>query len=96
VSQYIDYVLKYATDEPNRLEPLVPGQTTRVIMVKLLPGRSLHVQKITPNLKPTAGYDSHSSPQRLEWYLFNEDQVLPAYIITVKAIEDNRTAADDG
>ena len=28
-------------------------------------------------------------------YLFNEDQCCPAYVLTVKAFEDRRTAADD-
>lgn len=46
-------------------------------------------------MKPTSGYHSHSSSAGSEWYLFNEDQCCPSYILTVKAIEDTRTAADD-
>ena len=32
---------------------------------------------------------------RAQWYLFNEDQLLPEYILHVEAREDTRTAADD-
>ena len=31
----------------------------------------------------------------LQWYLFNEDQLLPEYVLHVQAREDTRTAADD-
>jgi hypothetical protein len=71
------------------------GEKCKVIMFHVLPGNSLHIKKQTSGLKPTAGYDSHSSSNHQEWYLFDESQCVPAYVLTVKAVEDRRTAADD-
>lgn len=36
------------------------------------------------DLPPTAGYHSHSSPNYMEWYMFNDDQLLATYVLTVK------------
>eukprot|EP01059_Diplonema_ambulator_P000997 TRINITY_DN1076_c1_g2_i1.p1 TRINITY_DN1076_c1_g2~~TRINITY_DN1076_c1_g2_i1.p1 ORF type:complete len:538 (+),score=99.17 TRINITY_DN1076_c1_g2_i1:24-1616(+) len=92
VSRYADYTLKYA----NRLCPLKPEDTAKTILFRTLPGKSKHVQKIQAGMEPTAGYDSHSSPDFLEWYLFDEDQLCPEYVLQVRAEEDTRTKADDG
>jgi len=75
-----------------------------------------------PGMMPTAGYDSHSSANFLEfgasiymsffnsratvvvdttlsvicrWFLFNEDQCVPRFILQIKAFEDRRTATND-
>jgi hypothetical protein len=40
-------------------------------MFRMIPGKSLHVQKKSLAMKPTAGYDSHSSANFLEWYNFS-------------------------
>ncbi len=58
-------------------------------------GHSLHVTHKTVGMLPTAGYDSHSSANYLEWFLFDESMCVPTHILTVKAFEDRRTAADD-
>jgi hypothetical protein len=73
------------------------GDQCSVIMFHVLPGNSRHIPKLTTGLKPSdsPGYDSHSSSNHQEWYLFDESQCLPAYVITVKAVEDRRTAEDD-
>eukprot|EP00993_Chasmostoma_nieuportense_P000564 NODE_151_length_2912_cov_34.591023_g109_i1.p1 GENE.NODE_151_length_2912_cov_34.591023_g109_i1~~NODE_151_length_2912_cov_34.591023_g109_i1.p1 ORF type:complete len:434 (-),score=114.83 NODE_151_length_2912_cov_34.591023_g109_i1:49-1350(-) len=91
VSRYADYTFKYA----NRIVALEPGETCKIIMFRTLPGRSKHIPKLVGAIDPTEGYDSHSSPSFLEWYLFNEDQLCPDYVITVLAKEDTRTASDD-
>lgn len=44
---------------------------------------------------PTEGYDSHSSANHLEWFLFDPAQCCPTYIVRVRAFENRRTAADD-
>jgi hypothetical protein len=41
------------------------------------------------------GFDSHSSTNNQEWFLFNAAQLCPAAVFTVKAIEDRRTGEDD-
>jgi hypothetical protein len=53
------------------------------------------VKKVTVGMKPVDGYDSHSSPNFQEWYLFSEAQVCPEYILEVEAIENKRWKADD-
>jgi hypothetical protein len=79
----------------NQLDALDVGDTCQVVMFRVVPGNSLHIKQRTPGLKPTDGYDSHSSSNQQEWYLFDEAQCLPVYVLTVKAVEDRRTAADD-
>ena len=91
MSRYADYTFKYA----NRQVPLEPGDTCKVIMFRTLPGRSKHIPKLIGAIDPTGGFDSHSSPQFLEWYLFSEDQLCPQYVLHILAREDTRTAADD-
>ena len=92
VSRYADYTLKYS----NRGQPLEPGDRVKIIRFKALPGRSKHIKQICEGIDPTPGYHSHSSPNRLEWYLFDEDQLLPDYVLEVEAIENHRYHADDG
>eukprot|EP01062_Namystynia_karyoxenos_P009941 TRINITY_DN13517_c0_g1_i2.p1 TRINITY_DN13517_c0_g1~~TRINITY_DN13517_c0_g1_i2.p1 ORF type:complete len:598 (+),score=186.36 TRINITY_DN13517_c0_g1_i2:109-1902(+) len=92
VSRYADYTFKYA----NGLEPLDKAERCKIIMFKCLPGKSKHIPVTKEGMDPTPGYDSHSSPEYLEWYLFNEDQLCPTHVLEVQAKEDTRTAADDG
>lgn len=91
VSRYADYTFKYS----NQLDPLEEGETCQVILFQVTPGRSLHIKKSTPGLKPTPGYDSHSSSNHQEWYLFDEAQCCPQYILKIKAIVNRRTDGDD-
>ena len=91
VSRYVEYTLKYANDG----EPLDAGQTAKILKFQTLPGRSEHIQKLVGGIAPTPGFHSHSSPNHLEWYLFNEDQLCLEAIMTVEAYENTRTDADD-
>lgn len=91
VSRYYDYTLKYC----NGLNPLDDGGVAKTIMFKCLPGKVFPIPKLSMGIQPTAGYNSHSSPNNLEWYLFDESQACPEYIVEMKAQEDTRTAADD-
>jgi hypothetical protein len=91
VSRYYDYTLKYA----NNLNPLDEGQCAKTIMFKCLPGSVAHIAKLSMGIDPTPGFHSHSSPNNLEWYLFDERQLCPDYVIEMKAQIDTRTAADD-
>jgi hypothetical protein len=91
VSRYADYTLKYS----NRVCAVEPNDIVKTIMFRTLPGKTKHIEKLAGAIDPTPGYDSHSSPTFLEWYLFDEAQVCPAYVLRIKAVEDTRTAADD-
>lgn len=92
VSRYYDYTLKYC----NGLNPLDDGDLAKTIMFKCLPGKVFPIPKLSMGIQPTpGGYHSHSSPNNLEWYLFDECQCCPEYVIEMKAQVDTRTAADD-
>ena len=91
VSRYCDYTLKYA----NRVVAVQPGEEAKTIMFKTLPGKSHHCEKLVGPIDPMPGFDSHSSPTFLEWYLFDEAQCCPTHVLKLRAEEDTRTAADD-
>jgi len=91
LSRYVEYSLKYS----NQKAPLKPDDKVKIIQFKLFPGKTLHIDKMQVGINPTEGYNSHSSPQYLEWYLFDEKQCCPEYILEVEAFENNRTLADD-
>ena len=61
-----DYTFKYS----NSLDALSPGESVKVVMMRVLPGRSRHIKQRTPGLKPSdsVGFDSHSSSNFQEWY----------------------------
>jgi hypothetical protein len=90
VSPHPDYTLKYsqgyAIDE---------GSEVAIVMLRTMPGKCKHIPHITGGIDPTPGFDSHSSPNQLEWYLFDEAQACPAYVATVKAVADTKYASDD-
>eukprot|EP01012_Entosiphon_sulcatum_P031017 TRINITY_DN3866_c0_g1_i1.p1 TRINITY_DN3866_c0_g1~~TRINITY_DN3866_c0_g1_i1.p1 ORF type:complete len:486 (+),score=94.67 TRINITY_DN3866_c0_g1_i1:23-1459(+) len=92
VSKYAEYTFKYG----NRLCPMDPGDMVSVIMFKTLPGKCKLIETLSAGIDPTPGYNSHSSPNNIEWYIFDSDQILPEYIIKVQAFEDTRDVADDG
>jgi len=91
VSRYADYTLKYA----NGLIPLEPLERCTVVLFKCIPGHSMHIEKMCGPIDPTPGYNSHSSPQYLEWFLFTPEQCCPTHTLTIAAMEDTRTASDD-
>jgi len=91
VSRKLDYCLKYS----NRGEPLEAKDEVKVIMFDVLPGLSKHITEMKLAMDPTPGFDSHSSANWSEWYLFNEDQCVPKMVLTVRAFENRRTDQDD-
>ena len=91
VSRYADYTLKYA----NNIVSLEPKDVVKTIIFRTLPGKSKHITKLCGAIDPTEGFDSHSSPEFLEWYLFDESQLTPEYVLQIRAEEDTRTMADD-
>eukprot|EP00927_Polykrikos_kofoidii_P033845 TRINITY_DN2869_c0_g1_i2.p1 TRINITY_DN2869_c0_g1~~TRINITY_DN2869_c0_g1_i2.p1 ORF type:complete len:348 (+),score=29.98 TRINITY_DN2869_c0_g1_i2:50-1093(+) len=91
VSRYADYTLKYA----NRGGPLSDHDRCTVVMLRCVAGRCFQIEKVEGAIDPTPGYNAHSSPNNLEWYLFSPDQCCPSHVLTVEAVEDERTLADD-
>jgi hypothetical protein len=86
VGQCSDYVLNYS-NYPN---PVASGQTVKIILFKVLPGRVYHCDKVEMGRQPEPGYDSHESPHSLEWYLPLDGQSCPVAVLTIKA-EDRCT-----
>eukprot|EP00754_Rhynchopus_humris_P018602 Rhum_TRINITY_DN14607_c5_g1::Rhum_TRINITY_DN14607_c5_g1_i3::g.103571::m.103571 len=91
VSGYADYTLKYS----NGGSALEPGDKVRTIVFRTLPGKSKHCTEICGAINPTEGYDSHSSPSHLEWYLFDEAQLCPEYVFELVAEVNYQSKADD-
>lgn len=89
-------ILYHILNVSSGLVHLEPGQKVKTIMFKVLPGKSFHVEKIAQGISPTSGHDSHSSPNWLEWYLFQESQCCPTYVLELLAIENNRVHSNDG
>ena len=88
-----DYVLKYS----NGLKPLRAGETVRIIMLKVLPGRTHRCTGKEMGCDPKPGFDCHMSVHGLEWYLPLEGQSCPAFVLDVKAVElTGPGTADDG
>ena len=79
VSRYADYTLKYA----NNIVALKPQDTVKTICFRTLPGKSKHIKELCGAIDPTDGFDSHSSPEFLEWFLFDESQLCPEYVFEV-------------
>eukprot|EP00727_Mastigamoeba_balamuthi_P008667 m51a1_g4422 hypothetical protein (369) ;mRNA; f:34720-37473 len=100
-SRFVEYTLQYsnmrATSEGNELPwPLDEGESVKIVMLRALPGRTLHMGSFAGAVKPAEGYDSHSSPQWSEWFFFDETQMCPTYVVEVKAITNTRIEANEG
>ena len=93
VSKFITYCLKYTNSD---IRPVKQGESVQVIAFQIHPGKCLQLQERKHGILPTQGYDSHTSPKQLEYFLFNTAQSLPRYILTVTAYEDSLTCTDDG
>ena len=91
VSRYMDYALQYS----NNVKGLSPGDVVDILMLTTVLGRPRHLSEALGPIDPTALYNSHISPNGLEWYLFSECQSHPHRLLTVKAVDDERTAAND-
>jgi hypothetical protein len=86
-------VLKYA----NGLQPLKAGETVRILVFKILAGRTFHCTGKEMGCEPKPDYDSHMSVHGLEWYLPLEGQSYPAFVLDIKAVKlTGDGTADDG
>eukprot|EP00727_Mastigamoeba_balamuthi_P008526 m51a1_g4296 hypothetical protein (824) ;mRNA; r:419047-422247 len=100
-SRFVEYALQYsnvatASDGIESPMALSEGDKVRIVMFKVLPGRTMHMESFVGAVGPTAGYDSHSSPQWSEWFFFDETQLCPTHVVEVKAITNARTEANEG
>eukprot|EP01012_Entosiphon_sulcatum_P011992 TRINITY_DN17463_c0_g1_i3.p1 TRINITY_DN17463_c0_g1~~TRINITY_DN17463_c0_g1_i3.p1 ORF type:complete len:162 (+),score=26.08 TRINITY_DN17463_c0_g1_i3:25-486(+) len=91
VSQYPDYTLKYT----NGLKYPDLGERLRIIMLRAIPGKAYQFPTWRPGVLPTPGFDSHLSSQGQEWFLFDETQCCPQYVLEVEVIVNTRKCGDD-
>ena len=91
VAQCSDYCIKYA----NGGRPLASGESARIVLLKVLPGRVYRCGAVEMGRAPEPGYDSHESPHALEWYLPLEGQCCPMAVLTVRADDTRANLADD-
>ena len=87
-----DYVLKYAK---RPLAPLSVGEEVRIIVLKVLPGKTYLCAGTETGCDPKPGYDCHMSPHGLEWYLPMEGQSCPAFVLSIKAVNLTGDGAED-
>lgn len=64
LSQHPDYTFKYSNATQ---DPLSVGEEVQIIMFRVVIGKSLRIPTIAKGMKPSHGYDSHSSPHGSEW-----------------------------
>ncbi|GLB45088.1 hypothetical protein LshimejAT787_1901660 [Lyophyllum shimeji] len=88
-----EYSLSYADHTEGGVKGhrrLLPGQ--KLIVCAILMGRR-RLMNNTRRLNPSVeeGYDSHVSPNKLEYVVFNSAQVLPLYVLHL----GNRSASSD-
>eukprot|EP00727_Mastigamoeba_balamuthi_P008976 m51a1_g4700 hypothetical protein (936) ;mRNA; r:228863-231915 len=100
-SRFVEYTLQYSnvgvtSDGLEMPLALNEGDRVKIVMFKALPGRTLHMEAFMGSVEPTAGYDSHSSPQWSEWFFFDETQLCPTHVVEVMAITNARTEANEG
>eukprot|EP01060_Flectonema_neradi_P018254 TRINITY_DN2504_c9_g1_i1.p1 TRINITY_DN2504_c9_g1~~TRINITY_DN2504_c9_g1_i1.p1 ORF type:complete len:548 (+),score=93.62 TRINITY_DN2504_c9_g1_i1:46-1689(+) len=91
VSKYVDYSLQYS----NNVTRVSPSQEVDVLMLATTLGVPRQLSEALGPVDPTPLYNSHVSPNGLEWYLFSECQCFPYRILTIRAVADERTAAND-
>eukprot|EP00727_Mastigamoeba_balamuthi_P000035 m51a1_g10028 hypothetical protein (1013) ;mRNA; r:106735-110223 len=92
-SRFVEYTLQYSNVKSASDGTECPVQ---IVMFKALPGKTLHMKAVAVAVQPTAGYDSHSSPQWSEWFFFDETQLCPTHVVQVLAITNKRTEANEG
>ncbi len=102
VAKHMDYCLKFANAE--RLQqPVKVGETVKVLMLKLLPGRVKQLQQAAQGTPPppTPGFDCHqSSGHEQELYVYDQTatdpdapargprQLLLTHFLTIKVVAE--------
>jgi hypothetical protein len=77
------YSMNYS-DVADGSDQRIPGQ--KLIVCAILMGRSIichRSESLKASSTPQGGYDSHMSPSKFEYIVFNPAQVLPLYVLHV-------------
>ena len=87
------YSMSYS-DVADGSDKRIPGQ--KLIVCAILMGRSVichHSDNLRASSNPQSGYDSHMSPSKFEYIVFNPAQVLPLYVLHVTDGNANLSSA---
>eukprot|EP01012_Entosiphon_sulcatum_P033426 TRINITY_DN4230_c0_g1_i1.p1 TRINITY_DN4230_c0_g1~~TRINITY_DN4230_c0_g1_i1.p1 ORF type:complete len:508 (+),score=64.51 TRINITY_DN4230_c0_g1_i1:32-1555(+) len=66
------------------------GDMVKLLALKCCAGRSWRVPGRGPEIRPQPGFDSHASPDEppQEWFLLDETQCCPTYLLVLEVVED--------
>eukprot|EP01106_Pelomyxa_sp_JSP_P013402 TRINITY_DN3985_c0_g2_i1.p1 TRINITY_DN3985_c0_g2~~TRINITY_DN3985_c0_g2_i1.p1 ORF type:complete len:130 (-),score=12.52 TRINITY_DN3985_c0_g2_i1:25-414(-) len=92
VSRYLEYCLHNSNvlmgpQGPYTCTP-TQNDVIRVVVVKVVPGRSKRVETAGQHMRAsTDGFDSHVLSANVEWFLFDETQACPIFVLDVRVEE---------
>jgi hypothetical protein len=76
VAKNLKYCLKYAN--PAGWKPVCAGETVKVLMLELLPGKVKEMSRRQPGCPPTPNYDCHlSCDSKQEFYVYDPSVTTP-------------------
>lgn len=99
VSKHADYTFFYV-----RYNPAEVGDVGSTIVFKCVTGKRKHFREMVcclvsakvslavqiKGVPPTPGFHCHESPNHLEFFIFNPEQVVPVFVVHWKAIAATR------
>lgn len=72
-------------------QEVTAGEEGATIMLKCVTGRRKHFREMVSGIAPTPGFHCHESPNHLEFFIFNPDQVVPVCVVHWKAVLNTRS-----
>ena len=72
-----DYCAKYANG-------IQVGESVWIVGFRCVFGGCFHVPSVSVGRAPEPGFLSHSSPNFMERFLFNENQLVPVFIFKIR------------
>ncbi|KAJ3091602.1 hypothetical protein HDU96_003016, partial [Phlyctochytrium bullatum] len=96
-SAHADYCARYI--QKGGVRELVDGDEGKMIMFDILPGKQFQLSDDTgPSMgqQRKIGFDSHVSPMKAEWVLFDPAQCVPRAVIAFRAVASVRIKIGGG
>lgn len=85
VSKHADSTFFYV-----RYDEVKEGEEGSTIVLKCVTGGRKHFRQMLSGVQPSPGYHTHESPNHLEFFIFDEKQTVPVYVVHWKAILNTR------
>jgi len=93
VSKHVDYTFYYQKGHKALVEE---SDTGAVLMMKMFTGKRKHLDRRADKAPPSIGYHCHETPNHLEFYVWDTNQLVPCYILHWKAIKNKRLILEEG